>query len=106
MPQTIALKSCTCSFAVARLRPFVHCDRSGAVHAGVVKFAARVDRLIDETKQGERAANVDEILIPGERELKARERSLKEGVRLLPSTYRALVDYGRKKQLATRLVIV
>jgi LDH2 family malate/lactate/ureidoglycolate dehydrogenase len=68
-------------------------------------FAARVDRLIEETKQGERAANVDEILIPGESELRARERSLKEGVRLRLSTYRALVDYGRKKRLATRLAV-
>ena len=51
----------------------------------------------------QRTANVpqmcNEIWIPGERELRARERSLREGVRLLPSTYRALVAYGQEKRL-------
>jgi LDH2 family malate/lactate/ureidoglycolate dehydrogenase len=68
-------------------------------------FAARVDRLIEETKRGQRASGIDEILIPGERELKARERSLKEGVRLRPSTYRTLAAYGRENQLAAELVM-
>jgi LDH2 family malate/lactate/ureidoglycolate dehydrogenase len=70
------------------------------------EFTARVDRLIDETKNSERAANVHEIWIPGERELKTRDRSLKQGVRLLPSTYRTLVTYGQEKGLNTTLVIV
>lgn len=70
------------------------------------EFAARVDRLIDETKNGERAANVDEIWIPGEIELRARERSLREGVRIRASTYRALVAYEQEKRLNTRLVVV
>ena len=68
------------------------------------EFTARVDRLIDETKNGERATNVDEIWIPGERELKTRDRSLKQGVRLLPSTYRTLVTYGQEKGLDATLV--
>jgi len=70
------------------------------------EFTARVDRLIDETKNSERAANVHEIWIPGERELKTRDRSLRQGVRLLPSTYRTLVAYGQQKGLNTTLVIV
>ena len=70
------------------------------------EFTARVDRLIEETKNGERAADVHEIWIPGEIELRAREQSLREGVRLLPSTYRALVAYGQEKRLTPRLVVV
>ena len=69
-------------------------------------FTARVDRLIDQTKSGERAEGADEILIPGESELRARERSLKEGVPLRPSTYDALRKYGAKAGLDTELAIV
>ena len=70
------------------------------------EFAARVDRLIEQTKNGEHAANVDEILIPGEMELRARDQSLKEGVRLRPSTYRTLVTYGRQVGLGAELEVV
>jgi amino acid adenylation domain-containing protein len=69
-------------------------------------FAARVDRLIDDIKNGERAANVDDIRIPGEMELRTRERSLTEGVRLAPSTYRALVAYAAEKRFDSTLVVV
>ncbi len=69
-------------------------------------FTARVDRLIEQTKNSERAADTDEILIPGEMELRNRQRSLKEGVRLRSSTYRALVSYGRKAGLKTELDVV
>jgi LDH2 family malate/lactate/ureidoglycolate dehydrogenase len=68
-------------------------------------FADRVDALIEQTKNGERAPDVDEILVPGERELRARERSLKEGVRLRLSTYRALLSYGREKGLDAELIL-
>jgi amino acid adenylation domain-containing protein len=70
------------------------------------EFAARVDRMIEQTKNGEHAENVDEILIPGELELRARSRSLKEGVRLRPSTHRALVTYGRQMGLSAELKVV
>jgi LDH2 family malate/lactate/ureidoglycolate dehydrogenase len=70
------------------------------------EFTARVDRMIEQTKSGEHAENVDEILIPGEMELRARAQSLKEGVRLRPSTYRALVTYGRQMGLGAELNLV
>jgi amino acid adenylation domain-containing protein len=69
-------------------------------------FTARVDRLIEQTKSGERAEGSEEILVPGEAELRARERSLKEGVPLRPSTYQALLKYGKKAGLDTQLVVV
>jgi LDH2 family malate/lactate/ureidoglycolate dehydrogenase len=71
----------------------------------VGEFTARVDQLISEAKSSERAIDADEILIPGERELRARERSLREGVRLRASTYDALVKYGKAAGLRTDLAV-
>ena len=70
------------------------------------EFTARVDRLIEQTKAGDRAEGAEEILIPGESELRARERSLREGVPLRPSTYQALQKYAVKAGLDTELTIV
>jgi len=67
------------------------------------EFSERVDRLIAETKTSERAEDTDEILIPGEMELRNREQSLREGVRLRRSTYDALVSYCVKAGLETRI---
>ena len=39
-------------------------------------------------------------------ELRARNESLEEGVRLRPSTYRALVTYGRQMGLDAELEVV
>jgi LDH2 family malate/lactate/ureidoglycolate dehydrogenase len=69
-------------------------------------FTARVDAMIRAVKASERMAGVDEILVPGEMELTARERNLREGVPLLPSTYRSLADYGEQAGLETDLVLV
>lgn len=49
---------------------------------------------------------VEEILVPGESEMRARERSLRDGVPLRPSTYHALLTYARKAGLTTDLVVV
>jgi LDH2 family malate/lactate/ureidoglycolate dehydrogenase len=69
------------------------------------EFTSRVDQLIEEAKSSERAEGADEILVPGERELRARERSLREGVKLRASTYDALVKYGRAAGLRTDLAV-
>jgi amino acid adenylation domain-containing protein len=70
------------------------------------EFTARVDRLIEQAKSGERATGVEEILVPGELELRAREQSLREGAPLRHSTYHALRKYARKAGLDTELEIV
>ena len=49
---------------------------------------------------------VDEILVPGELEMTARQRSLQEGVRLRASTYDSLVKYADEMGLATRIQII
>lgn len=69
-------------------------------------FTQRVDRLIEQTRNGERAEGASEILVPGEMELRTRQQSLSEGVRLRPSTYRALVAYARKAGLDAELDVV
>jgi LDH2 family malate/lactate/ureidoglycolate dehydrogenase/PAS domain-containing protein/aryl carrier-like protein len=69
-------------------------------------FTQRVDRLIEQARNGERAEGASEILIPGEMELRARVESLRDGVRLRSSTYRALLDYGRKAKLEAELDVV
>ena len=70
------------------------------------EFTARVDTMIDQAKASERAEGVDEILVPGEMEMRARERTLREGVPLLPSTHKALLGYAREVGLETQLVEV
>jgi amino acid adenylation domain-containing protein len=77
-----------------------------ALFTDPAEFTSRVDRLIDESKNGRRAEGTAEILIPGEAELRTRERSLRDGVRLRASTYRALVTYARDVGLDADLVVV
>ncbi|MDB5328181.1 MAG: putative linear pentadecapeptide gramicidin synthetase LgrB [Phycisphaerales bacterium] len=67
------------------------------------QFARRVDALIEQTKSGPLAEGATEILVPGEPELRARERSLQEGVRLQKSTYRALLSYAKDVGLKTQI---
>jgi LDH2 family malate/lactate/ureidoglycolate dehydrogenase len=72
----------------------------------VAEFTARVDRLIEQAKGGERAENVEEILVPGELEMRARARNLREGVPLMSPAYRALRKYRERAGLNTELVVV
>lgn len=72
----------------------------------VDEFTARVERMIDQVKTGKRAGNVEEVLVPGETEMRARERNLLEGVPLMPSTYRSLRNYREAAQLNTDLITV
>jgi hypothetical protein len=72
----------------------------------LAEFTARVDRLIEQAKSGARVKGVDEILIPGEAELRARERSLKEGVLIRASAYRTLRRYAEEAGLTADLAVV
>ena len=44
--------------------------------------------------------------MPGEMEMRARVKNLRGGIPLLPSTYRALLDYRQQAGLETELVTV
>lgn len=69
-------------------------------------FTARMDGMIAAAKGSERMEGVEEIFVPGEMELRARQRHLRDGIPLLPSTHRALLDYRQKAELETELVLV
>ncbi|HEX7154086.1 MAG TPA: amino acid adenylation domain-containing protein [Thermoanaerobaculia bacterium] len=70
------------------------------------EFAARVDRMIDEVKGARRMEGVEEILVPGEAELRAREHNLHAGVPLPPAVHQALEKYRREAGLVTELVLM
>ena len=53
-------------------------------------FRARMDHLIREVKRQPRAAGVDEILIPGEREARRMREALRDGIALGPELVAAL----------------
>ena len=96
--------------------------RSGAVEHGlghfflalnpeifmsIDEFKSRVDRMIDDVKKSELAAGVAEVLLPGELEMRARTRNLREGgVPMLPSTLKRLQEYRKEAELKAELVEV
>lgn len=67
------------------------------------EFKARVDKMIEQAKTGERAEGVSEILIPGEAELRARNWHLQHGAPLRPSAYRSLMKYATQVGLTAKL---
>ncbi|MBI2942177.1 MAG: Ldh family oxidoreductase [Chloroflexi bacterium] len=77
-----------------------------ALFLGEDEFLDRVDRMIDEVKAGEKAEGVAEVFAPGEPEMRARAHNLREGVPILPSTYRALLAFREEWGLATELEAV
>ena len=71
------------------------------------EFLGRVDQMIEAAKASETADGGKEILVPGETEMRARERNLKRGgVPLLPFTYKGLLDYKQKAGLETVLEVI
>lgn len=73
----------------------------------VEEFAARVDAMIHQAKGSARAEGVAEVFVPGEMEMRARERNLRAGtVPLLLPTYRSLLDYRDKAGLDSQLETV
>jgi amino acid adenylation domain-containing protein len=67
-------------------------------------FTTRVDQMLKQVKSGKRMEGVEEIFAPGEMEMKARERNLREGVPLLATTVRALREHGDAAGLKTEIV--
>jgi LDH2 family malate/lactate/ureidoglycolate dehydrogenase/aryl carrier-like protein len=72
----------------------------------LAEFTVRVDQMIEQTKAGEKVEGVEEILIPGEVELRARAENIQKGVPLRAVTYRALQRYGEGAGVNTELVLV
>jgi len=70
------------------------------------EFAGRVDRLIDEIKHARRMDGIDEILLPGEFEMRAREQNLRRGLPLSASVQRTLEAFRAEAGLVTPLMTV
>jgi LDH2 family malate/lactate/ureidoglycolate dehydrogenase len=70
------------------------------------EFTARVDRMIEDVKKSELAEGAKEVLLPGELEMRSREKNLREGIPLLPSTFRRLRDYKSEASLRADLIEV
>jgi amino acid adenylation domain-containing protein len=70
------------------------------------EFTARVDRMIEQVKAAAPAEEVDEVLLPGEAELRARARNLDEGVPVLPAAWRALQEHKAAAGVEADLVVV
>lgn len=60
------------------------------------QFAAQADRLCDAVKAAPAMAGVDEVLIPGEPELRARSARLRDGVQLPESTWSEIQTLARE----------
>ncbi|MBO4946605.1 MAG: Ldh family oxidoreductase [Lachnospiraceae bacterium] len=59
-------------------------------------FKKHMDEMIEEIKGCKKAPGVEEILLPGEREFKNREKHRAEGIPLTENTYRNLVEVGKR----------
>ena len=59
-------------------------------------FKAEVGRFIDYVKSSRRAPEVDEVLVPGERSHRTRQRRLKEGIPVEEKTWERIADAARR----------
>jgi ureidoglycolate dehydrogenase (NAD+) len=67
-------------------------------------FKASVDRYIDQIKSSPLASGSDAIYMPGEIELKARERNAANGIELPPAVAQGLAALGRKAGVREELL--
>ncbi len=73
------------------------------VFGSLQDFSQRLARLSEEILQVPPAEGHDEVLLPGQRELRAREENLRLGVPLSPTTLSAFHRHSRRYGLITRL---
>lgn len=59
-------------------------------------FKQRMDMLIEKIKDCPRAANIDEIFIPGEIEYNVQQKRLKEGIPVSRAVLRDLNELGKR----------
>ena len=62
----------------------------------VADFMARIDQLIDEIKSVPRCADVDEILMPGEIEMRSAQRLRREGIPLAADVYAEIQNLAKE----------
>ncbi len=67
------------------------------------EFRAMIDELVAAVKNGRRAPGVQEILVPGEPEWRARERHLRDGLDVPESAWARIVECGARHGVAVAL---
>jgi len=60
------------------------------------EFQSRAKKFIDEIKNSRKAPGVHEIMIPGEPEMKAKERALREGIIIAESIWEEIRAFSRE----------
>ena len=59
-------------------------------------FKERIDKFIDEMKEGKKATGSDEIFMPGEIELRKEVKAKEEGINIPEETFELLQEIGKK----------
>lgn len=67
-------------------------------------FQRRIEDIVDQTKSSSRVAGVEEIFVPGEIEMRERERNLVAGIPLHDSAVKRLMDYGVNSNIQSEIV--
>ena len=67
------------------------------------EFRAMIDELVAAVKNGRKAEGVEEILVPGEPEWRAREKNLRDGLDLPESAWERIVAAGERHGVAVSL---
>ncbi len=63
-------------------------------------FKARIDKFIDEMKEGKKATGSTEIFMPGEIELRKEVKAREEGINIPKDTFALLQDIAKKYDIA------
>jgi LDH2 family malate/lactate/ureidoglycolate dehydrogenase len=64
------------------------------------EFIRRIDETIDRLKAGRKLADVDEILVPGERSARKAEENSRLGIPIGPETMKELEDWCTRLNVA------
>ena len=67
-----------------------------AAFTSIEEFRSRARKFIDDVKGSKKAPGFSEIMIPGEPELRARERNLREGIKIAEGVWSELVQLGKE----------
>lgn len=69
-------------------------------------FTRRVEDIIGQTKTSRKIDGVEEIFIPGEQEMRAREHNLGAGIPMHASSLKRLLDYASRFDISSKIVKV
>lgn len=87
--------------------------RSGSLFIGIKpdvfrpreQYEGRVDETLARVKAVPPAPGFDEVLLPGEPEMRARQARQVEGIQVAESTWQTIVDYGKRLNLDVEALV-